>query len=88
MSFDKSQAATGKETDIVGIGRDVTPDLHLVYGREIKGTEGNEVQVEYRVNKAVSLKTQVVRSKVGLTISGGMISVGNDWDKESSNENG
>ena len=68
FSFDQSQAATGKETGIVEVGKDVTPDLHVVYGREVKGTEGNEVQVEYRVNKGVSLRTQVGAEQSGLDI--------------------
>jgi autotransporter translocation and assembly factor TamB len=46
----------------------VTPDLHVVYGREIKGTEGNEVQDEYRVDKGVSLRTQVGAEQSGLDI--------------------
>ena len=65
---DHHQFSAGKETGIVEIGKDVTPDLHVVYGREIKGTEGNEVQDEYRVDKGVSLRTQVGAEQSGLDI--------------------
>ena len=68
FSYDESPALSGKETGIVEIGKDISPDLHLIYGREVKGTEGNEVQVEYRVNKSVSLRTQVGAEQSGVDI--------------------
>ena len=68
FSYDQSQALTGKETGIVEIGKDITPDLHVTYGREVKGTEGNEVQVEYRIDKGVSLRTQVGAEQSGVDI--------------------
>lgn len=49
-------------------GRDITPDLRVIYGREVKGTEGNEVHVEYRVDKALSLRTQVGAEQTGVDI--------------------
>ena len=68
FNYDESQAATGAETGIVEIGKDMTEDLHVTYGREIKGEEGNEVQVEYRVNRAFSLKTQVGAEQTGVYV--------------------
>jgi translocation and assembly module TamB len=68
FNYDESQAALGTETGIVEIGKDITQDLHVTYGREVKGEEGNEVQVEYRVNKAISLKTQVGAEQTGADI--------------------
>ena len=68
FDYDESQAATGKETDIVEIGKDITPDLHVTYGKEIKGEEGNEVQVEYRASRGLSLRTQVGAEQTGVDI--------------------
>jgi autotransporter translocation and assembly factor TamB len=68
FSYDQSQADIGKETGIVEIGKDITPDLRLIYGREVKGTEANEIQLEYRVNKALSLRTQVGAEQTGVDI--------------------
>jgi len=68
FSYDQSQAATGKETGIVEIGKDITQDLQVLYGREINGDEGNEVQVEYRATKSLSLKTQVGAEQSGIDV--------------------
>lgn len=70
FSYDETQALTGKETGLVEIGKDITPDLHVLYGKEVKGTEGNgnEVQVEYRANKALSVRTQVGGEQSGVDI--------------------
>jgi translocation and assembly module TamB len=67
FSFDQSQASIGKETGIVEVGKDVTPNLHVVYGREVEGVQGNgnEVQVEYRVNKSLSVSSQVGGEQTG-----------------------
>ena len=62
------EAAIAKETGIVEIGKDITPDLNVVYGREVKGTEGNEVQLEYRVTRGLSLRTQVGAEQSGADI--------------------
>ncbi len=68
FSYDESQTAIGRETGIVEIGKDITPDLHVVYGREVKGNEGNEVQLEYRINRGFSLRTQVGAEQSGADI--------------------
>ena len=70
FSFDENQADIGKETGIVEVGKDVTPNLHVVYGREVEGVQGNgnEVQVEYRVNKALSFSSQAGGEQTGLDI--------------------
>ncbi len=65
---DDSQAALGKETGLVEVGKDITPDLHVTYGKEVNGEQGNEVQVEYRASKAFSLKTQVGAEQTGVDI--------------------
>ncbi|MHC1727140.1 MAG: translocation/assembly module TamB domain-containing protein [Syntrophobacteraceae bacterium] len=54
-----STTTTTKETGIVEIGKHITPDLTVTYGRGIKGEEGNEVQIEYRINQRMSIQTQV-----------------------------
>ena len=51
--------STGKESGIVEIGKQVTPDLYVTYGRGVKGDQNNEVQIEYRVNRHLSVQTQV-----------------------------
>ncbi|MDR3557699.1 MAG: translocation/assembly module TamB domain-containing protein [Syntrophobacteraceae bacterium] len=70
FSFDQDPTSVGKETGIVEVGKDVTPNLHVVYGREVKGAQGdgNEVQVEYRVNKSFSVSTQVGGEQSGADI--------------------
>jgi len=68
FSYDQSQATTGKETGIVEIGKDITQNLQVLYGREISGTEGNEVQIEYRATKNLSVKTQVGAEQSGLDV--------------------
>lgn len=52
-------ATTSKETGVVEIGKFITPDLYVTYGRGIKGEKGNEVQIEYRLNRHLSVQTQV-----------------------------
>ncbi len=61
QGFSNNAAITGatKETGIVEIGKHITPDLSVTYGRGIKGEKGNEVQIEYRVNRHMSIQTQV-----------------------------
>ena len=68
FSYDQSQAATGKETGIVEIGKNITQDLQVLYGREISGDEGNEVQVEYRATKSMSVRTQVGAEQSGIDV--------------------
>jgi translocation and assembly module TamB len=65
---DEGQANTGKETGIVEIGKDITPDLHVTYGKEVMGEDGNEVQVEYKAPKGLSLRTQVGAEQTGVDI--------------------
>ncbi len=65
---DEGQANTGKETGIIEIGKDITPDLHVTYGKEVMGEEGNEVQVEYKAPKGLSLRTQVGAEQTGVDI--------------------
>jgi autotransporter translocation and assembly factor TamB len=48
-----------KDTGIVEVGKYITPDLFVKYGRSVTGEQGNEVQLEYRVNQHISVQTQV-----------------------------
>ncbi|MFZ2448303.1 MAG: translocation/assembly module TamB [Syntrophobacteraceae bacterium] len=48
-----------KETGIVEIGKNITPELHVTYGRGVTGEQANEVQIEYRLNRRFSIQTQV-----------------------------
>ncbi|MEM5789040.1 MAG: translocation/assembly module TamB domain-containing protein, partial [Syntrophobacteraceae bacterium] len=48
-----------KESGIIEIGKHITPDLYVTYGRSIKGEQANEMQVEYRLNRNLSVQTQV-----------------------------
>ncbi|MCE5336489.1 MAG: translocation/assembly module TamB domain-containing protein [Desulfobacteraceae bacterium] len=48
-----------ERTGVVEIGKYITPNLFVTYGRGITGEETNEVQVEYRVNRYLSVQTQV-----------------------------
>ncbi len=70
FSFDQNQANVGKQTGIVEIGKNVTPNLHVVYGREVEGVQGsgNEVQVEYRLNKSFSFNSQVGGEQTGVDV--------------------
>jgi hypothetical protein len=51
--------ANAKDTGIVEVGKYITPDLYVKYGRSVTGEQGNEVEVEYRLNRHVSIQTQV-----------------------------
>jgi autotransporter translocation and assembly factor TamB len=59
--FTNNPAATtnNKDTGIVEVGKYITPDLFVKYGRGVTGEQGNEVQVEYKVNQYISIQTQV-----------------------------
>ncbi len=48
-----------KEGAVVEIGKYVTPDLYVTYGKGIRGETENQVQVEYRLNRHLSVQTQV-----------------------------
>jgi autotransporter translocation and assembly factor TamB len=52
-------ATNTKDTGIVEVGKYITPDLFVKYGRSVTGEQGNEVQVEYRLNRHISVQTQV-----------------------------
>lgn len=48
-----------KEGAVVEIGKYVTPDLYVTYGKGVRGETENQVQVEYRLNRRLSIQTQV-----------------------------
>ena len=56
----RSDTSSNKaEGGIIEIGKQITPDLSVTYGKGIMGEEGNQVQVEYRFNRHLSIQTQV-----------------------------
>jgi translocation and assembly module TamB len=46
------------ESSVIEIGKYITPDLYVTYGRGVKANE-NQVQVEYRMKRNLSIQTQV-----------------------------
>lgn len=59
--FGGSQFGSTSKTEggVVEIGKHITPDLYINYGRGVMGQEGNQVQLEYRFNRHLSVQTQV-----------------------------
>ena len=43
----------------MAIGKYVTPDLYVNFGRSVTGEEGNQADVEYRLNRHLSIQTQL-----------------------------
>ena len=60
FSYNPSTATSNtKETGIVEVGKYITPDLYVTYGKGVTGDQSSEVQIEYRLNRHVSVQTQV-----------------------------
>jgi hypothetical protein len=59
-SSSKSLGSYGNrsEVGIVSIGKYVTPDLYVSFEKEVTGEEGNQVNVEYRLNRHLSIQTE------------------------------
>ena len=57
----KTIGNTGNKTEVgvVAIGKYVTPDLYVNFGRSVTGEEGNQADVEYRLNRHLSIQTQL-----------------------------
>ncbi|ABK16527.1 translocation/assembly module TamB domain-containing protein [Syntrophobacter fumaroxidans] len=55
-----SASSSGKgEGGVVEIGKQITPDLYVNYGRGVLGEDGNQVQIEYRFNRHLSVQTEI-----------------------------
>ncbi len=56
----KTTGSSGNKTEVgvVSIGKYVTPDLYVNFEKNVTGEEGNQVNVEYRLNRHLSLQTQ------------------------------
>jgi autotransporter translocation and assembly factor TamB len=44
---------------VIEIGKHITPDLSVTYGQGVMGETEKQVQVEYRINRHLSIQTQV-----------------------------
>jgi translocation and assembly module TamB len=60
-STSKTDRTTGTTTQggVIEIGKHITPDLTVTYGQGVMGENENEVEVEYRFNRHLSVQTQV-----------------------------
>jgi autotransporter translocation and assembly factor TamB len=43
---------------VVAIGKHLTPDLYVNFEKGVTGEEGNQVNVEYRLNRHLSIQTE------------------------------
>ena len=52
--------SSGNRTDasVVAIGKHITPDLYVNFEKGVTGEEGDQVAVEYRMNRHLSVQTQ------------------------------
>jgi len=59
-NLSKTVGSSGNKTEVgvVAIGKYVTPDLYLTFGRSVTGEEGSQVDAEYRLNRHISIQTQ------------------------------
>lgn len=60
-SWSQTNKNTSKKEEggVVEIGKYITPDLHVSYEKGVMGEERNQVQLEYRFNRHLSIQTQV-----------------------------
>jgi translocation and assembly module TamB len=58
LSKTVGSSGTKSEVGVVSIGKYVTPDLYVNFEKSVTGEEGNEVDVEYKVNRHLSIQTQ------------------------------
>jgi hypothetical protein len=56
----KTTGSTGSKTEVgvVAIGKYITPDLYVNFEKGVTGEEGNQVNVEYRLNRHFSIQTE------------------------------
>jgi autotransporter translocation and assembly factor TamB len=59
-NLSKTVGSSGNKTEVgvVAIGKYVTPDLYVNFERSVTGEEGNQVDVEYKLNRHLSIQTQ------------------------------
>jgi hypothetical protein len=53
-----SSSGNKTEVGVVAIGKNVTPDLSVTFEKDVTGEEGNQVDVEYRLNRHFSIQTE------------------------------
>lgn len=58
------------EGGVVEIGKHITPDLYVNYGKGVLGENGNQVQIEYRLNRHLSVQTEIGGTSTGTQQSG------------------
>jgi translocation and assembly module TamB len=58
LSKNVSSSGSKTEVGIVSIGKNVTPDLYVNFEKSVTGEEGSQVDVEYRLNRYLSIQTQ------------------------------
>ena len=46
------------DTNVVAIGKHITPDLYVNFEKGVTGEEGDQVAVEYRINRHLSVQTE------------------------------
>lgn len=50
--------ANTTERKVVAVGKRITPDLYVHFEKEVTGEENNQVKVEYRINRNLSIQTE------------------------------
>ncbi len=45
-------------SEIVEVGKYITPDFYVTYEKDVKNDRGDQVNIEYRVNKHISVQSQ------------------------------
>lgn len=53
-----SGSGTRNDATVVAIGKHITPDLYVNFEKGVTGEEGDQVAVEYRFNRHLSVQTQ------------------------------
>ena len=53
-----SSSGTRNDATVVAIGKHITPDLYINFEKGITGEEGDQVAVEYRINRHFSVQTE------------------------------
>ncbi|RPJ09717.1 MAG: translocation/assembly module TamB, partial [Deltaproteobacteria bacterium] len=54
-----STPTSNEQVGIIEIGKYITPDLYVTYGQGIKGEKENQVKLEYRFKRHISVETQI-----------------------------
>lgn len=59
-SYSRTTSSSGTRNDatVVAIGKHITPDLYINFQKGVTGEEGDQVAVEYRINRHFSVQTE------------------------------